>query len=295
MSDLTSFQPTILFAMCTLKGVIWIAAFFLPELFGVFLPKATTNNDSNTEDDDDDYTTAEPEMNTVLDETNALVLLQDHHVLFMERISHRINIIALIGLVSFYMVNPRLFQYKRYGWLLVGLLLLQYVPQTLHHEGWLNWLGRTNNNMDNNDDSNRMTTATIVTINRLFTTIGVLLFQIYCLVYGYRTVWERLVAEPLFVFFTMLTMLLETHMVCISTWIFFGTSNHSDYYSYYYVAVSSSGSLLSRTIRQLLLLLVLGGLVAVKVLWYDPHHQNQVTVLRKQWKTRNVVPKMKVV
>ena len=263
MSDLSDLQPTIFFAMCTLKGVLWIPWYLLPELY--------LKRDADADEDADLY-------GDVLLMVEEEVLVQDHHVLLMERVCHYTNIFALVGMLSFYVVNPRLWQYRKYGWWLLALLVLQHVPQAAQHEGWF----PSNHGGGDGDDgaaATVMTTADMLATNRIFSTVGVVIVHVYAVVYGYRATLQRLAAEPFFVFFSLVTMLLETHVTCLSVWAF--SASHLS------TAVSWGN-------RQVMV----GSLMAVLVgaeIWYSKQHPAQAKLLRQQLRTINTKPKLKSV
>lgn len=285
MSDLSDLQPTIFFAMCTLKGVLWIPLYLLPELY-------LKGSAADAAEDAELYG-IEP------DETHDEALLQDHHVLLLERVCHYTNLFALVGLLSFYAVNPRLWQYQKYGWLLLALLLFQHLPQAalLHMntgDGVSSVLG-----LETSEDETATTADMIMASNRIFSTVGVVIFQVYALVFGHVTTLKRLAAEPFFVYFALVTMLMETHVTCLSVWWCYGASammNNADddtnsqqqqLYSHFSTAVSW-------VTRQILVGILMGALVGSE-LWYSKHHPEQLKDVRKQLRTVNAKPKMKFV
>ena len=262
MSDLTALQPTIFFASCALKGVIWIPWYFLPELF------------HKPEFPGDD------------------LILEDHHMLMMERICHWTNIFLLVGLIAHYAVNPRLWQYRSYGWLLLALLLLQHLPQLMLHDQGPARLQRTlfgssaNRPIHQDDDVVVADSATIVMAttsqmlktNRIFSTIGVMLVQGYGLYYGDYIALQRLAAEPFFVYMAVVTLMIETHVTCLAVWM--GSTEH-------HVSVS-----IGYGTRQVLCTL-LGCLLLGAALFHYMTHQDQAKLLRQQLKTVNKTAKMK--
>jgi hypothetical protein len=245
MSDLSALQPSIFFATCTLKGIVWIPWYFLPELY-------LTRDE--LEDDEDP-------------------LLKDHHALLMERVCHYTNIFALIGIISFYAVNPRLWQYRSYGWFLTALLIFQHIPQQILHEGFF----RDEAPIATEDDDDavaataKTTTALdILQTNRIFSTIGVLLFLTYTLYQGPIQTLLRLAAEPFFVYTTLITLLLETHVTCLTVWWIPNTYHH----------VSHAVGLF---FRQVLCGLLAVGLVAL-MRFHRQAHKQQAKLLRRQLK-----------
>ncbi|CAB9515468.1 expressed unknown protein [Seminavis robusta] len=271
MSDLSALQPTIFFASCTLKSLVWLPWYFLPELFH------TKPQDFDDEDDP---------------------LLQDHHVLLMERICHSANIFALVGLVSFYWVNPRLFQYRQYGGWLTALLLLQCTSWLVQEFG--NPLTNSKeatqpphpydddiyaSTVEPDEDEEPQpvmirTTTEMLQTHRIFATVGVLLIQAYSLYYGHIPTLLRLAAEPFFVFLALLTMMLEIHVVCASVWMV-STEHHLSHHLHYWLRVVFCGTLTA-------VILAAAG-------WHRRVHTAQAKLLRKQLKTVNKTPKMKFV
>jgi len=294
MSDLSALQPTIFFATCTLKGLIWIPWYLLPatcfQISKKFASQAPEEPDDLADEYGHDYNSAA----SVQDEQQ---LLEDHHVLLMERICHLTNIFALVGMISFYAVNPRLWNYRYYGWLLLALLLLQHIPQQICHEGFCaSVLGSGEiepedliAGKDDDEYIDAVLTGEVATttpgiaatlyINRIFSTMGVICVLIYSVYWGFGATLERLAAEPLWVFLTLLTILLETHVVALSVWVY---------------SVSHLSTAMSLRARQIIcgclyLLIVAGGIYHQRV------HKTQAKRLRKQLKTLNSTPKMKFV
>ena len=281
MSDLSALQPTIFFASCTLKGLVWIPWYLLPEVCLKLLQK---------KDEEDEELLYSDYADAVAQEE--ALLLQDHHVVMMERICHYTNILALVGMLSFYGINPRLFQYRNYGWLLLSLLLLQHVPQQLRHEGFWLFTTATTDEVTEDDEYNPTTSATdsnanvnmttiaqVLQTNRIFSTIGVLIVQGYCLYYGYLATLQRLAAEPLFVYLALMTIFLETHVMAVSVWIY-GASHLS--------------TALALIWRQLLCVSLFLALLGAGI-FHVQYHKAQAKILRKQLKTINTTPKMKFV
>jgi hypothetical protein len=264
MSDLTALQPSIFFASCALKGVVWLPWYFLPEL--IHKPEFPGDD----------------------------LILEDHLLLTMERICHWTNIFMLVGLVMFYAVNPRLWQYRNYGWLLTALLLLQHIPQLVIHEQWPTRLLRAMSSssatashsiMEDDDvvaDSAiaMVTTSQLLQTNRIFSTIGVILVQVYGLYYGDFSTLQRLAAEPFFVYMAIITLLLETHVTCLAVWM--GSTDH-------HISVSVAYS------TRLGLCAALGCLLLAAVWFHCLVHKDQVMILRKQLKTVGKAPKIKSV
>ena len=126
----------------------------------------------------------------------------DENVMLFERFAHYCNIVSLGWAILHYATQrPDLFQKDHYGYLLVGLCLQHVFEQFMHETG-------------------PSTTASILHENRIWTTYAVLVFHGYSWTHGgYDKVLDRFMAEPFFLFLSIVGCLMGAHASCATNWM----------------------------------------------------------------------------